>query len=70
MDFGCQSTCKNHLLAAFPFVLISTKYLHWDFPGGPVDKNPPVNGGYMDSIPGPGASHIPQSSQGAVRRNC
>ena len=26
------------------------------FPGGPVDKNPPVNAGDTDSIPGQGRS--------------
>ena len=29
-----------------------------DFPGGPVVKNPPVNAGNVDSIPGPGRSHV------------
>ena len=24
----------------------------WDFPGGPVVKNPPCNAGFMGSIPG------------------
>ena len=29
-----------------------------DFPGGPVVKNPPANAGDMNSIPGPGRSHM------------
>ena len=29
-----------------------------DFPGGTVVKNPPANAGDMDSIPGPGRSHM------------
>ena len=36
---------------------------YWGFPGGPVVKNPPANAGDMDWIPGPGRSHMPQSSQ-------
>ena len=32
-----------------------------DFPGGIVDKNPPVNAGDMGLIPGPGRSHTLQS---------
>ena len=33
-----------------------------DFPGGAVVKNLPANAGYMDSSPGPGRSHMPQSN--------
>ena len=29
-----------------------------DFPGGAVDKNPPANAQYMDSIPAPGRFHM------------
>ena len=29
-----------------------------DFSGGPVVKNLPANTGNMDSIPGPGRSHL------------
>ena len=29
-----------------------------DFPGGAVDKNPPVNAGDTGSNPGPGRSHM------------
>ena len=31
----------------------------WDFPGGAVDRNPPVSAGDVDSIPGPGRFHMP-----------
>ena len=31
-------------------------------PGGPVVKNPPANAGDTGSIPGPGRSHMSQSS--------
>lgn len=31
-------------------------------PCGPVGKNSPANAGVTDSIPGPGGSHMPQSS--------
>ena len=34
-----------------------------DFPGGPAVKNPPANAGNMDSIPGPGGSHMPWSNE-------
>ena len=33
-----------------------------DFPGGAVVKNPPANAGDTGSSPGPGGSHMPQSS--------
>ena len=29
-----------------------------DFPGGPVDRNPPANAGDRDSIPGPERFHV------------
>ena len=38
------------------------------FPGGTVVKNPPANAGDMSSSPGPGRSHMPQSSK-PVRHN-
>ena len=34
-----------------------------DFPGGTVVKSPPASAGDMDSIPGPGRSHMPLSSR-------
>ena len=37
------------------------KMRQWDFPGGPVVKNPPSNAGDMSSIPGQGTK-IPQTS--------
>ena len=33
-----------------------------DFPDGAVVKNPPANAGDTGLIPGPGRSHMPQSS--------
>ena len=38
------------------------KLAGWDFPGGAVVKNPPANAGDTGSSPGPGRSHMPQSS--------
>ena len=38
------------------------KYKEEDFPGGAVVKNPPANAGDTGSSPGPGRSHMPQSS--------
>ena len=35
----------------------------WDFPDGPVDKNPPANAGDMGSIPSPGGFHLLQRKQ-------
>ena len=48
-------------------IILSLRYtlargLPWDFPGGPVVKNPPCNGGDMGSIPGQG-SKIPHASE-------
>ena len=34
----------------------------WDFPGGAVVKNPPVNAGNVGLIPGPGRSHMSWSN--------
>lgn len=34
-----------------------------DFPGGPVDENPPANAGNTGSIPGTGRSHPPQDDE-------
>ena len=48
----------NNLHSIFPrsrFRCQETTFL--DFPGGPVDKNPPANAGDMGSIPGPGSFH-------------
>ena len=47
-----------------------SKYLRqagWDFPGGPVVKNPPTNEGETGSIPGPGRSH---TCLGATKPMC
>ena len=35
---------------------------NWDFPGGPVVKNLPANGGDMDLIPDLGRYHMLQSN--------
>ena len=43
-------------------LVLSNKFVLWDFPGGTVDKNPPANAGYTDSSPGPGRSHMPWSN--------
>ena len=44
-----QMTQKNAMVKIHGF----------DFPGGPVVKNPPSNAGDMGSIPGPGRFHMP-----------
>ena len=37
-----------------------------NFPGGPVVKNLPANAGAMDSVFGPGRSHMPQGNSVCV----
>ena len=39
-------------------VLKMNFFFFFYFPGGPVDKNMPVNAGDMDLIPGPGRFHV------------
>ena len=34
------------------FITSALKQFFWDFPGGPVVKNPPSNAGDVGSIPG------------------
>ena len=49
---------------AVPVLFITTysfpyfKNTPWDFPGGPVVKNPPANAGDMGSISGLGRFHL------------
>ena len=42
--------------------LSSSEKVDWDFPGGAVVKNLPVNAGDTGSSPGPGGSHMPRSN--------
>jgi len=42
-------------------VLISRKKRCQDFPGGPVDKNPPATARDVGSVPGPGGFHMLQN---------
>ena len=37
-----------------------------EFPGGPVVKNPPANGGDTGSIPGLGIFHIPWDNEACI----
>ena len=50
------------LLSLSPGKLHCIMYLKisqsWDFPGGPVVKNPPANAGDTGWIPGPERSHM------------
>ena len=34
----------------------------WDFPTGPMVKNPPAKAGDTGSVPGPGRFHMPLSN--------
>ena len=38
------------------------EWMLWDFPGGTMDKKLTANAGDMGLIPGPGRSHMLQSS--------
>ena len=50
--------------------MLISKHGEWDFPGGPVVKNPPANagdtvgevGGGAGLIPGPGRLHMPRDN--------
>ena len=39
-----------------------SKHGAWDFPSGPVVKNPPASVGDMSSISDPGRFHMPQGN--------
>ena len=39
--------------------LLVKKFMHRDFPGGPVVENSPANAGDTGLIPGPGRFHMP-----------
>ena len=38
---------------------LNTQKIKYDFPDGPVAKNPPTNAGDTSSIPGPRRFHMP-----------
>ena len=59
MDWNWES--KNKLLNLWP-IDFQQEYQDWDFPGGAVVKNLPASAGDTGSSPGPGRSHMPQSS--------
>ena len=44
--------------------LFIKKFMHRDFPGGPVVENSPANAGDTDLIPGPGRLHLLCGNQG------
>ena len=44
------------------FILLITRHIFRDFPGGAVFKNPSANAGDTGSIPGLGRSHMPWSN--------
>ena len=44
------------------FNILRLKIQFLGFPGGTGVKNPPANAGDTGSSPGPGGSHMPQSS--------
>ena len=40
------------------------KIIIWDFPTGPMVKNPPAKAGDTGSVPGPGRFHTPKGNHG------
>ena len=52
-----EDTVRRQLSASQEEVL-HQNLTSWDFPGGPVVKNPPASAGDTGSIPGPGRSHM------------
>ena len=58
-EIQIKTTMRYHLtLVRMAVIKKSTR----DFPGGAVVKNLPTNAGDTGSSPGPGRSHMPQSS--------
>ena len=50
IDLSLEAKSEGNLPVNATFKRIKV----WDFPGGPVVKNPPANAGDMGSIPGQG----------------
>ena len=48
--------CTTKLIPTLSTCLCPQKWLQWDFPGGPVVKNPPANAGDVGLIPDMGGS--------------
>ena len=54
---------RSHMPCGIAKMKTSTS---WDFPHGPMVKNPSANAGDMGLIPGPGRSHMPWSNKALV----
>ena len=54
----CQMANRNKMRLFW----VSIRKKDWDFPGGPVVRNPPDVAGDTGSIPVPGRSHMPWSN--------
>ena len=59
--YMCSSYYFFHVPVIWKFK--NKKLEAWDFPGGPVVKNPPANTQDMGFIPGPGRSHMAKSKE-------
>ena len=54
-----KTTIRYHLtLVRMVIIKKFTNNKSWDFPSGPVVKNPPANAGDTSLIPGPGRFHM------------
>ena len=62
----CPSALQSHIKAQHRSSTSRIGKMVWDFPGGPVVKNPPASAGDMGSIPGPGRFHRLLGSQACV----
>ena len=61
--YSCLCTCQVSTMNMYSFIKKKKKnsYLKiamLDFPGGPVDKNPPANAGDLGLKSDPGRSHM------------
>ena len=55
-----QQAIKSPTVEAFEN--IKKNQIEWDFPGGTVNRNPPVHEGDTHLIPGLGRTHMPKSN--------
>ena len=59
---GQETRCRTHAATKSLHAAIKKKKRSWDFPGGAAVKNPSASAGNTGSSPGPGRSHMLQSS--------
>ena len=54
---------QKSMVSSTVLYLVRTKNIKWDFPGGPVVKNPSASAGDTGSIPGQGTKIPPAIDQ-------